>query len=223
MSYNALGLLLSADLSIVTFVLEVLVLSITNYLITKDIRVSRIINLFLIFPVLATFYPLFFGYFIYENFGTYYQTTDFLNSLTLASVLLALGFFYHDQATESKDEFSIVVNKGGIIIGSIYFYRIIWLFFGELFAGVSPQYNFSIAVSLFIFACVGLGTYYYGIKNNGAVSRIYGVVLLILIVLRIIFIDIFNMDILGRVVTLLTMGTLLISTSFITKKFTKNS
>ena len=223
MSYCALSLILSEDLSTVAFVLEILTLSITNYLVTSDIKVSRIINLLLAFPIISTFYQLFFFYDIYLGSDSYYTTYSFLNSLVLASVLLALGFFYHDQANESNDEFSIIINKGGIIIGSIYFFRIIWLFIGEIFAGINPQYNFSVAVSLFIFSCIGIGTYYFGIKNKGKVSRIYGIVVLLLVVARIIFIDIFNMDILGRVVTLLTIGSLLISTSFITKKFTNNS
>jgi hypothetical protein len=78
----------------------------------------------------------------------------------------------------------------------------------------------SISVSLFIYACFGLGTYFYGLKNNSEISRRYGIVLLAGIVLRILFVDLFYMDILGRVITLLAIGSLLISTAFYSKRFT---
>jgi hypothetical protein len=227
MIYNSIGLLLDENLQVVILILEIVTLSITNYLVTKDVKVSRIINLLLLIPMLITLPSIFIGSDPY--LGVYYPeqsylfgSTDFLNLLALASALLGLGYFYHQQATESKSEFSLFINRAALIIGSLYFYRIIWLFVNEIFSSSQYWYEFSISVSLFIYTCFGLGTYFYGLKNNSEISRRYGIVLLVAIVLRILFVEMFYLDILGRVITLLAIGSLLISTAFYSKRFTGN-
>jgi uncharacterized membrane protein len=228
MIYNAIGLLISDDLNVVILIIEIVTLSITNYLVTKDVRVSRFINLLLIFPILFTLPSMFSmtspidQYYNYPQESWLLSSTEFLNLVAIAAALLGLGYFYHDHAKESKNEASIILNTSAIIIGSLYFYRIIWLFINEIFANSDYKYEYTVAISLFIYTCFGIGTYFYGLRNKAETSRIYGIVLLIIIMLRILFIDIFFMDILGRVITLLGIGTLLISTAFYSKRFTSD-
>ncbi len=224
MIYNAISLIISENLTVVILIIEIVTLSITNYLVTKDARVSRFINLLLIFPMLYTL-PSMFSVMPIEQYYYPYEywllsSEEFLNVVAIGAALLGLGYFYHDQAKESKNETSIVINYSAIIAGSIYLYRVIWLVLNEIFANSMYKYEFTVASSLFIYACFGITAYFYGLKNKSEISRIYGIVLLIIIILRVLFVDIFYMDILGRVITLLGIGTLLISTAFYSKRFT---
>lgn len=224
MIYNAISLIISENLTVVILIIEIVTLSITNYLVTKDARVSRFINLLLIFPMLYTL-PSMFSVMPIDQYYYPYEywllsSEEFLNVVAVGAALLGLGYFYHDQAKESKNETSILINYSAIITGSIYLYRVIWLVLNEIFANSMYKYEFTVASSLFIYACFGIATYFYGLRNKSEISRIYGIVLLIIIILRVLFVDIFYMDILGRVITLLGIGTLLISTAFYSKRFT---
>jgi uncharacterized membrane protein len=75
----------------------------------------------------------------------------------------------------------------------------------------------TVTVSLILYTIIGLVMYFYSFANNLRVTRRYGVIILVLIVLRLMFIDIYTMDIIQRIITFILIGVLLISTAFITK------
>ena len=107
------------------------------------------------------------------------------------------------------------------MVGSLYLFRLIWILSKELLAprdSAETQFDFSSLAALFIYTLIGIASYYYGLRNNALVSKRYGMILLTIVVLRVLFIEIFLMDLLTRIFTFLGIGTLLISTSFLGKR-----
>ncbi len=81
-----------------------------------------------------------------------------------------------------------------------------------------PADDMAVMASLIIYTIVGLIAYFAGLNGNDLARRTYGIVLLSFVVVRLIFIDVWGMELFGRVVTFLAIGVLLMSTAFVTKK-----
>jgi hypothetical protein len=73
-------------------------------------------------------------------------------------------------------------------------------------------------LALIIFTIAGLISYFNGLSINDLARRTYGMVLIGFVVIRLLFIDVWNMELFGRVLTFLTIGVLLMCTAFVTKK-----
>lgn len=230
MVYTSLTILLNSESWVLAFIAQVVTLSITTFLVTKDRKVCRGINLLLIFPMLGTL-DVFFkeqnyylsGYYPNEISSFFYALSlkDFLNLTSLTFAILGLGIFYYFQDKKTKSDDSLTFNKASIMVGSLYLFRLIWILSKELLAprdGIGTQFDFSSLAALSIYTLIGIATYYYGLRNNALVSKRYGMILLTIVVLRVLFIEIFLMDLLTRIFTFLGIGTLLISTSFLGKR-----
>ena len=72
--------------------------------------------------------------------------------------------------------------------------------------------------TLMIYTILGLIAYFAGLYGNDMARRTYGMALLAFVVVRLLLIDVWNMELFGRVVTFLAIGVLLMSTAFLTKK-----
>jgi uncharacterized membrane protein len=75
--------------------------------------------------------------------------------------------------------------------------------------------------TLIIYTVIGLVAYFAGLYGNDTARRVYGTVLLAFVVVRLLFIDVWEMELFGRVITFFAIGILLMSTAFLTKKKTK--
>jgi uncharacterized membrane protein len=72
-------------------------------------------------------------------------------------------------------------------------------------------------VSLIVYTVLGLSFLVLGRINESKSWQLCGGVLLGAVVLRLLLIDVWQMDLVGRIITFFVVGTLLISTAFIKK------
>jgi uncharacterized membrane protein len=132
----------------------------------------------------------------------------------LAVTLMALGYYLWHK---SRLEKSTSTSQAGLILavlGSIYWYAIIWLCLHSLAASADT----AVTIALIIYTLIGLGFYVLGRLRGHLTMTSYGGVLLIFVVGRLLTIDVWQMDIIGRVVVFLAVGVLLISTAFIGRR-----
>jgi uncharacterized membrane protein len=77
--------------------------------------------------------------------------------------------------------------------------------------------SLAVLFSLAIYTVIGLVTYIYGKTDDKKVYRYYGSAVLIAVIARLIFVDIWNMEIFFRAVTFAVVGIMLVGTAFIGK------
>ena len=73
-------------------------------------------------------------------------------------------------------------NKLLLITGSVYFYILLWL---SLRAAL-PNNDTAVMISLTIYTIIGLVSYFYGLANNQKTTRLYGGILVGLVVARLL-------------------------------------
>jgi uncharacterized membrane protein len=69
-----------------------------------------------------------------------------------------------------------------------------------------------------VYTIVGIISYIYGFSNQKRVLKIYGGLIVGFVVLRLLLIDIWKMELTGRIITFFLIGALLISTAFLTNR-----
>jgi len=136
---------------------------------------------------------------------------EFFALIILAAALIGLGvFFLKRRSEETKWPMH---STAMIIIGSVYLYITIWLSLHALLLDDRATMFSLISYTLF-----GLATYFIGGMKKNKAARIYGSALLGFVVLRLLLIDVWTMQLAGRITTFFVVGVLLISTAFIGRK-----
>ena len=132
-----------------------------------------------------------------------------------AAVLISAGRILNHVEGTSKDGDEINFGSVLIVLGTFYIGYIIWQFI-HIF--LRDDQDIATMVTLVIFTIFGLISYFAGLYGNDMARRTYGMALLAFVVIRLVFIDVWDMELFGRVVTFLAIGVLLMSTAFLTKK-----
>lgn len=132
----------------------------------------------------------------------------------LAVTLMALGYYLWHKSRLEKSTSASQVGLILAVLGSIYGYAIIWLCLHSLAASADT----AVTIALIIYTLIGLSFYVLGRLRGHLTITSYGGALLIFVVGRLLTIDVWQMDIIGRVVVFLAVGVLLISTAFIGRR-----
>lgn len=93
-------------------------------------------------------------------------------------------------------------------------YILLWL---SLHAGLKND-SLAVMFSLVIYTIIGLISYFYGLVNVKNGLRLYGGVLIGFVVARLFLIDVWKMEIAGRIITFFFVGVLLVSTAFLGRR-----
>ena len=141
---------------------------------------------------------------------------DFFVLLVLGCVLMGIGVFFWNQRKETKDGDAEAANLSGLLLiaGSLYFYALIWL---SLHASMAND-DTAVMASLAIYTVIGLVTHIYGKTNAQKGLMIYGGVMLGFVVARLLLVEVWRMELSGRIITFFLVGALLISTAFVGRK-----
>jgi Predicted membrane protein (DUF2339) len=138
-----------------------------------------------------------------------------LFALLTIAVLLGLGLDrradYRDEMTKQKVFAPWSRTLYGIAI--LYTVGLVWSI-----AHSAVSQNEAVSLSLFIYTVTGLSAYLYGKRRENKDVKFVGVVLLTIVVSRLLLIDVWNMEILWRVVTLLGIGSLFIGASLLERQ-----
>lgn len=186
----------------IAYTIESGMVALVAWAILKDIHAAEGVSILLLGPIALSLNslasPLWADSVIHKHFFVL---------LILGLVLEGLGLFFLPLAKASKDKEAAQVN---MIVGSMYFYALLWLSLHALLRNDDTAVMFSLVV----YTIIGLITYFYGLAREKRVLKIYGAVLLGLVVGRLLLVDVWEMKITGRIVTFFIIGALLVSTAF---------
>jgi uncharacterized membrane protein len=191
----------------VAYTLEVGVLAFVFYHAFGEIDVVKKTSLLLVIPVLLSVRN-----FTSSHWDNGIIHNDFFILLLIGIVTFIFGIFFvnYDKRNQSKNRDHATLF---IIIASIYAYALVWL---SLHAVVST--DVATMMSLIIYTIIGLITYFYGTFSERSGYEKYGKVLLIIVLLRLFFVDVWNMELTERIITFFIVGILLTATAFLRKK-----
>lgn len=100
------------------------------------------------------------------------------------------------------------------IMASLFSLSFVWLFLHSMIEVESVARG----TALVIFSLIGVGLFFYGVRSELKVYRLFGSFLLGGVVLRLLFVEVWQMPLLGRVVTFLLIGLLLLATAFFERR-----
>lgn len=138
-----------------------------------------------------------------------------LYTLTTVLVLLVLAFMRIKQGYQGDHGLlHACITILWSVIG-IYGVSLIWLITHAVFGAE----DVAVSVALFIYTVSGLAMYSVGKSMQNDIIRYVGIILLSGVVLRLLIVDVWKMEILGRIVTFLGVGLLFILTALFEKPF----
>jgi uncharacterized membrane protein len=200
---------LSGATLVIFYTIESAIISLVTYLFLKDMNAVKKISVLLIGPVILSF-----GSIASQAWNIEVFQKDFFVLLILGVTLFILGLFFLRQSRESGDKNSQQFNEILLIAGSIYFYVILWL---SLHTALENK-NTAVMICLVVYTIIGLITYFYGLLNSKKDLQIYGGAIIGFVVGRLLFVDIWGMELTGKIATFFMIGALLVSTAFIGNK-----
>jgi uncharacterized membrane protein len=208
-----LGAATSAELSGATlttaYTLEAGSIALIAYLVFRNIRIAQRISLLLMVPVLLSIQSI-----LSSAWATGVFHKDFFTLLVLGFTLLGLGLFFLPLTRNTEEKEIRQLNSILLTLGSAYLFVLLWL---SLHAGLTND-NTAVMISLVIYTIVGLVSYFYGLIGEKKGLRLYGGVLIGLVVARLLLVDVWKMEMAGRIVTFFLIGALLVSTAFLGRK-----
>ncbi|MFA6520348.1 MAG: DUF2339 domain-containing protein [Candidatus Paceibacterota bacterium] len=195
----------------IAFTVEVLLLVLSVLLLTKDLNVTSKTSWLFLVPMVLALDSM--SKYAYANSGELF-TKDFAVLVLIAIALITAGRCITYIAKQTQQEMQKNYGSVLVVFGTLYIGYIIWQFV-HIFMRTDP--DIATMTTLVIFTIFGLIAYFAGLYGKDMARRTYGATLLGFVVFRLIFIDVWDMELFGRVVTFLAIGVLLMSTAFITK------
>ncbi|MBI4388744.1 MAG: DUF2339 domain-containing protein [Nitrospinae bacterium] len=193
----------------IAYAIESGIVALIAYAILRDIKIAERTSLLLIGPVILSF-----GSITSRAWATSVIHKDFFVLLILGATLLGLGSFFLRRVGETEDKEPRQLNAILLIAGSAYVYALLWL---SLHA-VLRNDDAAVMIALAIYTVAGLIAYFHGLANEKRGLRVYGGTLVGLVVGRLLLVDVWRMELAGRIVTFFLIGALLVSTAFLGRK-----
>lgn len=216
-----LGTATSAELSGATltlaFIFEAVVVSIIAYVFLSSVLIGQRAALLLLIPGFLSFESMQAASWRY---GLIHE--DFFVLLCMGLALIGLGLLYM-AAQSSVSPIERDDTKTGtsalFIVGSIFLYILLWL---SLHAVLLDD-DTAVMLSLVVYTVVGIIAYFKGFNGNQVGLKYYGGILLGVVVARLLLVDVWEMELTGRIITFFLIGALLMGTAFLGKLFKRSS
>jgi len=151
-----------------------------------------------------------------QSIGTL-LSADFIAVIISILTYGAIAFLLFRNQTEENEDLSIIAILHAVLAGGIAAI-LLWISTEQLL----DSENLANGISLVIYTLIGLTSWIYGTQNKLESAKIVGNVLLGGVVLHLLIFEVWSMSLLGRIITFVAIGILLISTAFIEKNNQKN-
>jgi hypothetical protein len=210
---------LSGPVLTIAFTIEIALLVLLTARILRDVHVTTVLSWLFIVPVMFSF----------ESFissawmkGVFHD--DFFVLLVLGAALAVVGRFVYELHGAKHVGNDTSTGSMLMVFSALYGLALIWL---VLHAGSGNYADYTLGrhayeqatiFSLIIYTLIGLGLYIYGKRNGKKGLALGGGLLLGFVVLRLLFVEVWNMTLSGRIITFVIIGLLLMSTAFIRKQ-----
>ncbi|MBI2474154.1 MAG: DUF2339 domain-containing protein [Candidatus Taylorbacteria bacterium] len=195
---------------VIAYTIESAIIALIIHVITRNTEAAEKSSLLLIGPMLLGLESIFASSWRMSVFHE-----DFFVLFTLSIVMFILGlYFMQARKLRAPAEGSLDMSTVWIVVGSIYAYILLWL---SLHAAIKSD-DMATMVSLFVYTAIGLATYILGRTSGRKLLLTYGGILLGFVVGRLLLVEVWHMELSGRIITFFIIGILLISTAFIGRK-----
>ncbi|MEI6843035.1 MAG: DUF2339 domain-containing protein [bacterium] len=185
---------------------EAVIICLSSFVVTRKIKIAENFSALMIVPFLLSLSSLF-----SSKWDTGIMHSDFVVLFIMTILLAVLGVFFRANGEVSKSE--LKMGHFMFICSTVYLYALVWLSSHALLT----QKDMAVFISLFVYTIIGLITHFVGLFNRHLVLKNYGMALLIAVVARLVFVDVWNMELTLRIVTFIVLGVLFISTAFISR------
>ncbi|MFH1866673.1 MAG: DUF2339 domain-containing protein [Patescibacteria group bacterium] len=190
------------------YTIESGMIAVISYAILHDIKVAERTSFLLLGPMLLSFASM-----EAKAWRTGVLHENFFVLLILALTILGLGLIFRTFA-KRETEPRVSISTALLVTGSIYLYIILWL---SLHAGLT-NYDFATMIALVMYTIIALITHVAGKIKEKKSLRLYGAILLGFVILRLFTVDVWDMELTGKIITFFAVGILLMSTAFINRK-----
>ena len=193
----------------IAFTFEAAVIPFLLYYLVRNVALAERTGLLLIVPAAFSLPHIIgsAGWFNNNSFGE-----DFAVLLCMAIALLFVGLFFRHHRDESPTP--LTLHNGFIVAGLVYIYIIIW---NTLHQMISVD-DMATMMSLIVYTVIGLATHFYGKLHDARMVKLHGSVLLGFVVSRLLLVDVWQMEMGGRIITFFIVGALLMTTAFVGRK-----
>ncbi len=142
---------------------------------------------------------------------------DFLALVAFTSALVVAGV-ERSRVLNKPDESHILESGQGVLysVAGIYTSIIIWLVFHSIFSETMAT-----MLALILYSVTGLLLYITGKAQSDSYVKKAGIVILVFVVLRLLIVDVGELDMAGRIITFLVIGLMFMSTAFLPKIINK--
>lgn len=193
----------------IAFTVEALSLSMLSLYLSKDVQVAQKISALITMPVIMSLGSLTSRAW---RRGVIHEDFFVLLLLILAFLLMGVVFYKFDKNNNHKEVRSF--TQLSFVMTCFYSIAIIWL---SLEAALR-DYDTAHMLALIIYTICGLSFYIRGVVKEWHGLKITGSIILGLVVGRLLFVEAWNMDLSGRIITFFVVAILLIATALISKK-----
>ena len=184
---------------LIAFILEATAIVLSSDILLRSKAITKVTSFAFVVPIIFSMNYIF-------------EKSSNVSILLLAIALLGVAFkMYRNERDHEEKQYGLF--KLFLISGSIYFWIYIWNFIHSLTTDVNGT-----IITLIIYTIAGLFIYIYGVREESRGSRLYGSILIGFAIARIIIIDVWSMELFGKVIVFIVVGALLMSTAFIGKK-----
>ena len=158
------------------------------------------------------------GLWVVDSFSGLYNSETIFNAYFVdifGFILLIFAALALLKPTIKSKPFTdaVVPSLFAALIG--YFYALIWVSNAVIF-DLSSVSN---AVSLVIYTVIGIVAYFSAIHFNSHYLKHAGIITLALVIIRLLFVEVWDMSLAARVITFLLIGLMMVGTSFYEKKY----
>ncbi|MDB5244246.1 MAG: hypothetical protein JWN18_116 [Parcubacteria group bacterium] len=194
----------------IAYTIEALLLVVAILTLTKKVGSAASSLLFFIVPIALSFDSMrVYGY------SQAVFSREFFVLFILAGALIIAGRLIGNAERESGATTTGHLWPTAVILGTVYIWYIIW---SAVHIVLPHSADMATFVTLTIYTIAGLVAYFNGLFTSDTARRVYGMGLLIFVVARLLFVDVWTMELAGKVITFFAIGILLMSTAFLTKK-----
>ncbi|MBK7090583.1 MAG: DUF2339 domain-containing protein [bacterium] len=199
---------LSGPALTVAYTIECGVIVIMTFVLRRDVNLAQRACLLLIVPISRSLPSI-----EYYSWSDSVFNQHFFVLALLAITIGGLGFFFRYVA-RTDNKVSAKLTNALFVVASLFAYTLLWL---SLRVAMTNS-AMAVGTAMLIYTLIGLIVYIRGRATSRRGLVAYGGVMLGFVVLRLLTVDVWKMELTGRIITFLLVGALLMSTAFLIRK-----
>ncbi len=188
------------------YIFEISLMSVSAWFVLGNTKIAQGISVLLVIPAFLSIESL-----MSSSWRSGVLHSDFFVLFFMFVALCSLGYFFYLNRHAEHNPPSVDKITISIIVGVLYALSLIWLSLHAHF----QDGDTATMVSLVVYTAIGMFAYIKGKMADSKALLVSGGFLLGFVVARLLLIEVWNMELIGRITIFILIGVLLISTAFI--------